>query len=37
VQSRDVAIDLVFLDEPIPGLGDAPADGSGDPAAHDEG
>ena len=36
VEARDVAIDLVFLDEPVPG-GDAPTAGPGDAPAHDEG
>ncbi|MEV4420019.1 ribosome maturation factor RimM [Patulibacter sp. NPDC049589] len=34
VEGRDVAIDLVFLDEPVPGAGDAPA---GPAATTDEG
>jgi 16S rRNA processing protein RimM len=40
VAARDVAIDLVFLDEPVPGAGEAPdgpAPGAGEPATPDEG
>ena len=36
VEGRDVAIDLVFLDEPTPGTGE-PAAAGDTPAAADEG